>query len=296
MGDGTLETNLQLDPGRPHPQKWNWRRPTLLGSNGGRQRAAIHAVELHGGNLGKRTLGVWTTAASLSPPGLSSVGTIIALFSSFLLNLCCGSSSVSCSILNLINDYCMLSFFTKLALSFHGTKFKTFLSFLESLIMGKCLENYWLLKNQKECRVRLGPWDLTSHPLPPWLTRMVAVMLARPCGQLGGGGSLPPTEAPVPSWMEGTNTCSHVTGGAQWPWWTWQMFWGINDNRNTGDDVHQQQNEQIGGVTHRGPPTWRRPEGDIHKSQKKWHVLFSRKFNSIQGCANTKGSIQTQQG
>ena len=105
MGDGTLETNLQLDPGRPHPQKWNWRRPTLLGSNGGRQRAAIHAVELHGGNLGKRTLGVWTTAASLSPPGLSSVGTIIALFSSFLLNLCCGSSSVSCSILNLINDF-----------------------------------------------------------------------------------------------------------------------------------------------------------------------------------------------
>lgn len=110
--------------------------------------------------------------------GFCSVRGIIVLFSSFLLNLCCGSSSVSCSILNLINDYRMLSFFTKLALSFHGTKFKTFLSFLESLIMGKCLEKYQLLKNQKNgyqgrtcpsASIKKMQWD---RPCPAHLTAL----------------------------------------------------------------------------------------------------------------------------
>ena len=78
------------------------------------------------GTEGTREGGPWESGPQLCHQarlGLSWVGGVIVLFSS---SLCCSSSSVSCSILNIINDFIAFCLSLPILHSFHRTKFKTF--------------------------------------------------------------------------------------------------------------------------------------------------------------------------
>lgn len=237
----------------------------------------------------------------------AGLGGVIVLFSSYL---CCSSISVSCSILNIINDFIASCLSLPILHSFHRTKFQTFLIFFEILNHGKMPRKVSVTEKWKGMQSKTAvKSDFTSSSPADrdgdwWF---------RPGCAHSGKGPSPAKTAGAAAWrphlwvhtslLDGhwDKHCSRVTGETQRPWGPWRFLWGITENMMgrysaAAKWINKWRCLQDTWVTQSWTP-------DVAATRETWVPLVSHRrnnlaffngnFNSTWGYVNIERSNQT---